>query len=102
LGGVLHQLGRYDAAAAQYKEVIDIIRRLTEREPSIGGYNRACALARAGRRAEAIAQLARAMDPEFSSGTEDLTREWVTEDGDLQVLHGDPKFDAIVKRRFGL
>jgi tetratricopeptide (TPR) repeat protein len=101
LAGALHQLQRYEEAARRYEEVIGIVRKLTSQEPAIGGYNRACALARAGQRDKAIAQLARALDPEISSGTEDLTREWVMEDGDLLVLHSDPQFEAIMKRRFG-
>ncbi|MCE9637641.1 MAG: tetratricopeptide repeat protein [Planctomycetes bacterium] len=101
LAGVLHQLGRYDDAAKRFEEIIEIIQKLTDKEPSIQGYNRACALAQGKRYAEALEQLARALDPKISSGNEDLTREWVTEDGDLEPLHADPRWAAIMKKRFG-
>ena len=101
LAGVLHQLRKYGQAAECYAEVIEVIKSLTGSEPSITGYNRACALARAGKRKAALDQLARALDPEISSGSEDLTREWVTEDGDLQPLRQDARFAEIIARRFG-
>lgn len=99
--GVLHQLGRFDEAARHYAEVVQIGRELTGKDPAIAGYNRACALAKGGRKDEALAQLSRALDRTKSSGSEDLTQEWVTEDGDLRSLHDDPRFKALVKRRFG-
>lgn len=98
---VLHQIGAYDQAAEAFAEIIAIAREQTEKDPAIAGYNRACALARGGRTDEAIVQLARSLDPQVSSGTGDLTREWVTEDGDLQSLHEDPRFAEIIKKRFG-
>ncbi len=99
--GVLHQLGRFDEAARHYAEVVQIGRELTGKDPAIAGYNRACALAMGGRKDEAIAQLSRALDRAKSAGSEDLTQEWVTEDGDLRTLHDDPRFAALIKRRFG-
>jgi tetratricopeptide (TPR) repeat protein len=99
--GVLHQLGRYDEAARCYVEVVQIGRELTGKDPAITGYNRACALAKGGRKDEAILQLARALDRGLSAGSEDLTQEWVTEDGDLRSLHDDPRFTALIKRHFG-
>lgn len=99
--GVLHQLRRYDEAAKCYAEAVQIGRELTGKDPAIAGYNRACALAKGGRKDEAIAQLSRALDRGKSSGSEDLTQEWVTEDGDLRSLHDDPRFTALIKRRFG-
>lgn len=101
VAAVLHQLGRYAEAAARYEEASDIVEEMTGRVPSVTAYNRACALARDGRKEDALEILAKALDPERSSGSEDLTREWVTEDGDLASLHDDPRFAKIVEARFG-
>jgi tetratricopeptide (TPR) repeat protein len=99
--GLLHQIREYDEAASVWTEVIRIGRELSDKDPAIAGYNRACALARGGRLDEAMKQLARALDRGISSGTEDLTREWVAEDGDLIPLHDDPRWAALMKRHFG-
>lgn len=101
LAGVLHQLGRFDESAKRYEEVLRIGRMLTGKESAIAGYNRACALARGGRVDDAIAALARALDPEIASGSEDLTHEWVTEDADLASLRDDPRFEVVLRARFG-
>ena len=101
LAVVLQHLERWDDAAERYAEMIDIIQRLTGKDPAITGYNRACALARGGRIDDAIEQFARALDPDVSSGTEDLTREWVNEDGDLDAIRSDPRYRKIVLKRFG-
>jgi tetratricopeptide (TPR) repeat protein len=99
--GLLHQLREYDQAASVWTEVIRIGRELSDKDPAIAGYNRACALARAGRKDEAMKQLARALDRHQSAGTDDLTREWVFEDGDLIPLHDDPRWAALMKQHFG-
>jgi len=100
----LHQLHKYDEAASCFSQIIRIAREGENEEkgkdPAIAGYNRACALSRAGRKDEALRQLDRALDRDRSVGWEDLTRDWVTEDGDLESLHSDPRFQAIIKRRF--
>lgn len=101
LAVVLQHLQLWDLAAERYAEMIGIVKRLTGKEPAITGYNRACALACGGRIDEAIAQLGRSLDPEISSGTEDLTREWVCEDGDLDAIRSDPRYAKIVLKRFG-
>ncbi len=101
LAGVRHQLRDFQGAADLFQRAIDAQKLAGSKEPAITGYNRACALARGGRHEEALAQLARALDDEVSAGFEDLTREWVLEDGDLAVLHSDPRFDEIVRKRFG-
>jgi len=103
----LHQLHKYDEAAACFAQIIRLMRDQGNdrendkpKEPAIAGYNRACALNRGGRKDEALRQLDRALDRDRSVGWEDLTRDWVTEDGDLESLHSDPRFQAIIKRRF--
>jgi tetratricopeptide (TPR) repeat protein len=97
---VLHQLHEYDEAAACFAQVLKYSKELSGKESAIAGYNRACALNRGGRKDEALRQLDRSLDRSWSSGTEDLTREWVTEDGDLASLHDDPRYKAIIQRRF--
>jgi len=101
LAGVLHQRGRFDDAAKKYDDVLRIQRMLTGKDSAIAAYNRACALARGGRKDEALTALARALDTSRASGWEDLTREWVTEDGDLATLRDDPRFEEALKKRFG-
>jgi tetratricopeptide (TPR) repeat protein len=96
----LHQLGRYDDAAACFKEANRYYRKDQGKDSAITGYNRACALNRAGHRDEALRQLDQALDRDRSSGAEDLTKEWVTEDGDLATLHDDPRFREIIRKRF--
>jgi len=103
-GQVMHQLKRYDEAAKCFAESLAIDRRIGGRSgkvSAISGYNRACALACVGRVDEAFEQLDRALDRDVSAGGEDLTREWVTEDGDLHRLREDPRWAELVKRRFG-
>jgi tetratricopeptide (TPR) repeat protein len=101
LASVLHQMDRFDEAAARYAEVIEIRSKLTGMVSSVAAYNRACALARGGREDEALEMLRAALDPVTASGSDDLTREWVLEDGDLESLRDDPRFLAIVRERFG-
>ena len=55
-------------------------------------YNLACAQARTGRRSEALASLARALDLGMP-GPEQMAT-----DEDLAALHGDPGFDALLER----
>jgi tetratricopeptide (TPR) repeat protein len=102
-GQVLHQLRRYDDAARCFAEALAIDRRIGGKAgklSAISGYNRACALACGGRIDEAFVQLDRSLDRDASAGGEDLTREWVTEDGDLRNLRDDPRWADLVKRRF--
>ena len=101
LAGFLHQLGKFDEAAKRYREVVAIHKALAGSEPAVDNYNLACALARGGHKEEALVALARAIDPTSAAGIEDLTREWVTEDGDLASLHGEPAFEAALLKRFG-
>jgi tetratricopeptide (TPR) repeat protein len=102
-GQVLHQLRRFDDAAKCFEEALAIDRRVGGKGgklSAISGYNRACALACGGHVDEAFRQLDRSLDRDVSAGGEDLTREWVTEDGDLRALRDDPRWADLVKRRF--
>ena len=40
------------------------------------------------------------IEPLTSSDHEDLTKEWVTEDGGLETVHDDPRFDALIRRTY--
>ena len=97
LAAVLHLMERYDDAAQSYADAIDASRQLGGKAPPIPSYNRACALACAGRDDEAL----KALDTALSMGVDDLTREWVAEDGDLRSLHDKPEFKRILKKYFG-
>ncbi len=97
LAGVLHRMGEFERAAAAYAEVITVSEELGGEPPAIASYNRACALARAGRTGEALDQL----DASLASDLTDLTREWVEEDGDLRSLRGSPRFQKMLDRYFG-
>jgi tetratricopeptide (TPR) repeat protein len=102
-GQVMHQLRRFDEAAKCFEESLAIDGKIGGEKgklSAISGYNRACALACGGRIDEAFVQLDRALDRDLSAGGEDLTREWVIEDGDLRALHDDPRWAELVKRRF--
>ena len=60
-------------------------------------YDMACYYALAGDRDRAFQHLQRELDQGFKS-------EWITRDPDLESLHGDPEFEAIVaevKKRIG-
>jgi hypothetical protein len=55
-------------------------------------YNLGCSHALVGQRAEAFAALNRAVD----AGYTDV--DWMRKDKDLESLHGDPAFEAILQR----
>ena len=97
LAGVLHRMRDFDRAADVYAESIRVATELGGSPPAISTYNRACALARAGRTEEALEQL----DVSLGSDLTDLTREWVEEDGDLRALRDDPRFQKVLDRHFG-
>jgi tetratricopeptide (TPR) repeat protein len=97
LASVLHRMREFDRAAEVYEEAIRVSIELGGKPPAISTYNRACALARAGRNEEALEQL----DISLRSDLTDLTREWVEEDGDLRSLRDDPRFQKILDTHFG-
>jgi tetratricopeptide (TPR) repeat protein len=84
----------YDKAAEAYRAIVatepsarDAARRLTVAE-----YNHACALARSGRKQEALVWLRRAVEDGFSP------REDIESDPDLVSLRGDPAFAEILSK----
>jgi tetratricopeptide (TPR) repeat protein len=96
LAATLHAMERFEEAAKWFQQVNEGKKRLGGEASAIVAYNRACSLALAGKSDDALAQL----DAALALGTSDLTREWVTEDGDLRSLHADPRFEAILVKHF--
>lgn len=85
LGEIAHQGGEYAAAAAAFDRAT-VNRDLKARAL----YNRACALARAGKSLDALSALRDAV----ASGS--FPRAAVEQDTDLDSLHGGPEFTAIL------
>ncbi len=83
--------GRYDEAEEQLRNGMQAAQAMHDRR-LMGGlaYDGACVAAVAGRREAAFAHMREAMG--FNYGTADE----VATDADLQSLHGDPQFEAIV------
>jgi tetratricopeptide (TPR) repeat protein len=87
LGLALVQLKRWDEAIASFERALE-----TGAAPGPGQYNLACALARAGRKPQALERLARAADAGYGRRAD-----WQA-DEDLASLRGDPRFDALLAR----
>jgi tetratricopeptide (TPR) repeat protein len=95
LAGTLLQEGRSADAEKMLREILAIQRRTLDPDNpdmAISMYNLACVLARGGRRAEAISLLREAID----HGLPPNPRARMANDPDLQALHGDSRFAAIV------
>ncbi len=93
LADVLTAEGHYQDAEKLYWEAIR-----TETKANAGTmlwlswYGLAAMSAKAGRREKALEYLSHAVDSGFGRA------EWVASDPDLNSLHGDPRFDAIVAK----
>jgi len=88
------RLGNFEEAETLQREAIAGYRRtLGERHPQTvtALYNVACFEALRGRRAEALDMLRQAVEAGFRDA------DWIANDGDLESLHGDPAFAAIVE-----
>ncbi len=95
LSGTLRSMGRYAEAEKLARETLDIQRRVLGPEhplTALSAYHLARAVARQGRRDEAFSLLQNAVDHGLSP-SDDLT---IEKDPDLQSLHGDPRFTALV------
>jgi tetratricopeptide (TPR) repeat protein len=86
VAGDLLRADRYDLAAKAYQTAIDRGYR-----PATAFYNQACAFALAGDTASAFDRLQRALDAGFDSP------DHMRKDDDLDSLHGDPRFAALLK-----
>ncbi len=93
----LHELHALQAHGRQAwdEALLELARaeRLAPESPSVP-YNRACVLARAGRKAEALAPLGRALELAPSPYAM-----FARTDPDLDALRGDPAFEELVKPR---
>jgi len=92
---VLANEGHYAEAEKLHREILDVRRRLLGPEhpdTAASTYNVGCILARKGEVDEALSLLREAVDHGLHSGT-DLA---IEKDPDLQSLHGDPRFAALV------
>jgi tetratricopeptide (TPR) repeat protein len=98
----LDDLHRYPEAEKLYRQTLEIQRRILGPDhPQTAGtkYNLACNLALSGHREEALAVLRDALD----HGLRRRDALGLAQDSDLQSLHADPRFAALVaeaKKRF--
>jgi non-specific serine/threonine protein kinase/serine/threonine-protein kinase len=95
LGDILYEEGRYDEAEQLLRDTLKISRRVLGPEhpdTAASVYSLGSIALRLGKRGEALADLQEAVDhglpPELDLG--------IASDPDLEALHGDPRFDAIV------
>jgi serine/threonine protein kinase len=85
--------GRYSYAKALFREVIETASKTNEpSELANAWYNFACAAALTGHRDEALGYLNHAIDHGFAASA------WMNNDSDLQTLHSDPRFNALVAK----
>jgi len=95
LAGTLSREGRYAETEKLLRELLDIQRRVLGPEhpnTAISVYNLGCMAALQGRRDEAFSLLREAVDHGLRAST-DLG---IEKDPDLNSLHGDPRFAALV------
>jgi serine/threonine protein kinase len=95
LASTLSVQHRYKEAEALLRQTLEIQKRVTgENTPdtAMTKYNLACNAALAGHPADALAFLKDAVD----HGLSPLNRQHMSEDSDLNSLHGKPEFEALV------
>lgn len=88
----LEMLAGYCTRAGRIDEGLELDRRIVHLDPenAIGHYNLACSLAIKKQNREAIEALRTAME----KGYRDFN--WLMEDPDLNNIHGDPGFSALL------
>jgi eukaryotic-like serine/threonine-protein kinase len=85
--------GHYSSAEKLFREAIKIASKTNEpSELATAWYAFACGAAVTGRRNEALEYLADAVDHGFAASR------WMNTDSDLQSLHSDPQFEALVAK----
>ena len=89
---VMELLATYYTRAGRIDEGLQLDQQIVSLDPqnSIGHYNLACSLALKHRQFEAIESLRTALQ----KGYDDL--EWLMKDPDLQNLHDNPAFSALI------
>lgn len=90
---VLRALADLYTRTGDYAEGLRIDRRLSHVCPDdpMVWYNLGCSLALTERKEDALEALSRALE----LGYDDY--EWMKKDGDLTVLHGDPRFESMLE-----
>lgn len=91
LASTLSHENRYEEAKKLFHEVIEAASKV-QGQPHLSDawYNSACGAAVAGRRAEALSNLQKAVSLGYSDA------EHIASDGDLKLFRGDPRFEAIL------
>ncbi len=85
--------GHYSSAEKLFREAIEIAGRTNEPgELANAWYGFACGAALTGHRGEALGYLSNAVDHGFAASG------WMETDPDLQSLHSDPRFGALVAK----
>jgi serine/threonine protein kinase len=85
--------GHYSSAEKLFREAIKIASKTKEpSELAFAWYAFACGAAVTGHRNEALEYLADAVDHGFAASR------WMNTDSDLQSLHSDPRFEALVAK----
>jgi non-specific serine/threonine protein kinase/serine/threonine-protein kinase len=97
MGGAIisMHMGQYEKAEEQFREVRDVQRRVlgpNHPETAVSSYNLACVAARRGEWDAALSYLREALD----HGLRKSTAAALKDDPDLQPLHADPRFAALV------
>jgi serine/threonine protein kinase len=95
LADVLTRMGKYTEAEHQLRETREIQRRVLGPDypdTAVATYNLGCIALRRGSRAEALSFLYEAVD----HGLGPREDQGIETDPDLQSLHGDPRFTALV------
>ena len=95
LADVLTRMGKYTEAENLLRDTREIQRRVLgpdHPDTAVATYNLGCIALRRGRRAEALSFLYEAVD----HGLGPREDQGIESDPDLQLLHGDPRFTALV------
>jgi serine/threonine protein kinase len=95
LADVLTRMGKYSEAENLLRDTREIQRRVLgpdHPDTAVATYNLGCIALRRGRRAEALSFLYEAVD----HGLGPREDQGIESDPDLQLLHGDPRFTALV------
>jgi len=93
-GRILEALGELYTKTGRYEDGLKVDMELTRMNPreAVAWYNLACSYALVDHRDDAFAALNKAVD----LGYRDF--EWMKQDEDLESLHGDARFNALLKR----
>jgi hypothetical protein len=86
------RLGKYDLADNLFQELLEFERRLESERTAVVLYDLACNEALRGDNLRALDWLRQAVDAGY------VKSDWIARDPDLEALHGNPTFEALVRR----